>query len=117
MTECRVATVGSAVVVGMSSPFKRDLKFGSGRSRRSAAMTSAVASSGSNCAVSGRPARSASTARSSCSTRSRSGMHLRAQILHRSPLKLLDRSLGLAEVLGDLPNGTLFDKTHHDDAA
>src|SRR5437899_396970 len=46
----------------------------------------------------------------------RSGMHLRAQVLQRSPLKLLDRSFGFAEVLGDLANTSLFHKTHHDHA-
>src|SRR5713101_1115582 len=115
MTVCRVTT-GASVAVGMSSPFKRNLKFGSGRSRRSAAMTSADASSGSSGALSGRPASTASTARSNCSMRFCSGMHLRAQVLHRSPLQLFDRSLALCELLRDFANAATFDKTHHDDA-
>jgi hypothetical protein len=43
-------------------------------------------------------------------------MHLRAQVLHRSPLKLFDRPFGLAEVFGDFANRLLFHKAHHDDA-
>src|SRR5436305_7608827 len=43
-------------------------------------------------------------------------MHLGAQVLRRSPLKLLDCPFGLAELLGDFANGSLFDKAHHDHA-
>src|SRR5438552_13249331 len=113
-----VVTVGifSSCFAGISSASSRDLKRGSARSRRSAAMTRIAASSGSNDAISGRPARSASIAPSSCSMRFRSAMHFRAQFLQRSPLKLLDGSLAFPKLVGDVADTSLLQKTHHDHA-
>src|SRR5256714_11947230 len=106
------------------SDFRRILKSGRGKSRRSSAMRSnprtlASRSSGRRGEVSPRLASRACTAKSSCSMRERLAtgtLHLRAQLLQSAELQLLYGSFAAAELLRNFLDAPLLDKTMEDNA-